>query len=99
MIIDLLRNLFESNDKYLTGKLYIQVLTARLNYTPETKEIAETRFSESDFVIQCLEWHNLYRKIHSAPPLKFDAIVSYPFLIILHGYIWIIILFVKVKNK
>ena len=69
-------------DKYnlentITANILLQVLTARLNYTAETKEIAETRFSESEFVMQCLEWHNNYREIHCAPPLQFDAIVSY----------------------
>ena len=43
---------------------------------PEMVVQAETRFSESPFVQECLEWHNNYRRKHSAPDLTLDPPVS-----------------------
>ena len=43
---------------------------------PEMVVQAETRFSESPFVQECLEWHNNYRRKHLAPDLTLDPPVS-----------------------
>ena len=52
-----------------------KVAAARIDYNQEHKIIAETRFAESEFVKECLDWHNHYRAHHLAPPLEFDPIV------------------------
>ena len=43
---------------------------------PEMVVQAETRFSESPFVQECLEWHNNFRRKHLAPDLTLDPPVS-----------------------
>jgi hypothetical protein len=53
-----------------------KVVAARIHQSPELIVQAETRFSESPFVLECLEWHNTFRKSHSSPPLTLDPIVS-----------------------
>jgi len=52
-----------------------KVAAARIDYNQEHKIIAETRFAESEFVKECLDWHNHYRAHHLAPPLEFDPIL------------------------
>ena len=48
---------------------------------PEMIIQAETRFSESLFVQECLEWHNNYRSKHLAPALTLDPPVSFSLLL------------------
>ena len=52
-----------------------RVVSARLYQSPELVVQAETRFSESPFVLECLEWHNLFRKRHLSPELTLDPLV------------------------
>ena len=51
---------------------------------PEMVVQAETRFSESPFVQECLEWHNNYRRKHLAPDLTLDPPVSTFILVYSH---------------
>ena len=50
-------------------------MSAKLYQSPEMIIQAETRFAESPFVIECLEWHNSFRKRHLAPELSLDPLV------------------------
>ena len=60
-------------------KILMKLAKAKLLYTPATRSLAETRFADSDFVAECLEWHNHYRQHHLAPPLTLDPIVREKF--------------------
>ena len=64
------------SDHPLQRRIVRRVAAAKIHLSPELTVQAETRFSESLFVNECLEWHNHYRKRHLAPPLAFDPIVS-----------------------
>ena len=57
----------------------MKLAKAKLLYTPATRSLAETRFADSDFVAECLEWHNHYRQHHLAPPLTLDPTVREKF--------------------
>ena len=54
---------YKKNTNFITAKLY---------QSPELIVQAETRFAESPFVLECLEWHNYLRKKHLAPQLDLD---------------------------
>ena len=56
-------------------------MSAKLYQSPEMIIQAETRFAESPFVIECLEWHNSFRKRHLAPELSLDPLVRKRYLI------------------
>ena len=43
---------------------------AHIRLLPE--DSAHPKFEKSDFVRECLEWHNVYRKRHSAPAMELD---------------------------
>lgn len=64
-----------SSDQPHHRRIVRKVVAAHIENSPEITQLAETRFSESKFVMECLEWHNTYRKMHSAPPLAFNAIL------------------------
>lgn len=53
-----------------------RVVNCKLHLPPEMIVQAETRFSESPFVQECLEWHNYFRRKHLAPDLTLDAPVG-----------------------
>ena len=65
--------------------LYIvrRFMSAKLYQSPEMIIQAETRFAESPFVIECLEWHNSFRKRHLAPELSLDPLVRYSYIYLL----------------
>ena len=52
------------------------MVNAQIYMPPEMVVQAETRFSESPFVQECLEWHNNFRRKHLAPDLTLDPPVS-----------------------
>ena len=52
------------------------MVSAKLYQSPELVIQAETRLSESPFVLECLEWHNYFRKKHLAPELILDPLVN-----------------------
>ena len=68
--------------KYILFLLYIvrRFMSAKLYQSPEMIIQAETRFAESPFVIECLEWHNSFRKRHLAPELSLDPLVTYSYI-------------------
>ena len=49
------------------------LVNARIQVLPELVVQAETRFAESPFVLECLQWHNHYRAQHLAQELVLDA--------------------------
>ena len=67
---------------YILFLLYIvrRFMSAKLYQSPEMIIQAETRFAESPFVIECLEWHNSFRKRHLAPELSLDPLVRYSYI-------------------
>lgn len=60
------------SDHPLQRRIVRRVVNAQLYMPPEMVVQAETRFSESPFVQECLEWHNNYRRKHLAPDLTLD---------------------------
>ncbi len=53
-----------------------RVVNGTVHVPPELVVQAETRFGDSIFVQECLEWHNRFRRRHLAPDLILDAPVS-----------------------
>ena len=49
------------------------LVNAKIQVLPELVVQAETRFAESPFVLECLQWHNHYRAQHLAQELVLDA--------------------------
>lgn len=57
-------------------RIFLQILSNRPMSITHDRSDLETDWRDSEFITECLCWHNVYRQRHNAPPLTMSPQVK-----------------------